>query len=445
MQVRLCLLAALGNEVAHHVVKTALHAVTEKVEIVEIQIGAVIASERDGIGKVPLGDAEMLLDQPMQRHHAQPKLVDQAQVRRQRNVIVASVFCAGNINGVVGEDRCAHASDKLVSEQDTGLPSNRRHRGWLWIAAAVLVLIAAMGWWWLRVASNATSVTAEGGVAKGAPVAASSRNSKLGDSDHTAIANRASGLVHTGSTGRRDNQRKPYRFDRTAAVTDVVKALLPLAQAGDTEVMYELGFRLSTCRNHLDRDEVSVRSNALREFFDQNGHEPKTDDELSVVAMMIDGDTTMLGSCRGLDPALMATSIDWIERAARAGDIDALLWYQSSALEDMRSREDILMNLDEVARRRELARGFMRTALDRGACDVLLLYSMAYGGRAPDFNWVFKADPYLSLVYAEAAVHAGLAGHFDPQTLTGVSDPARRAAAAAQGAALAAQHCGRQR
>ena len=65
MQVRLRRLAALGDEVAHHVVETTLHAVAAKVEIVEIQIGTVVAAEGDGIGQITFGDAEMLLDQPM--------------------------------------------------------------------------------------------------------------------------------------------------------------------------------------------------------------------------------------------------------------------------------------------------------------------------------------------------------------------------------------------
>ena len=290
--------------------------------------------------------------------------------------------------------------------------------------------------------SDETSVPAANGAA--VTTLTQSHHSKAIDSNRAAVANRASGLVEAGSKGRRDNQRKPFRFDRTAAVTDVVKELLPLAQAGDTEVMYELGFRLSTCRDHLDGDEASVRRKALRDFFEQNGHEPQTDDELSLVAMVIDVNITMLDSCRGLDPALIATSVDWMERAAHAGDIDALLWYPSSALDDMRSRNDLLIHLDEVAHRRQLARSFLKKALDRGACDALLILSAAYSARGGDYGalyWLYPADPYLSLVYAEAAVRAGIVPGVSPQTLAGVADPARQAAAAAQGALIGARRC----
>ena len=329
-----------------------------------------------------------------------------------------------------------------MSGKDTSLLPNRRRRGWIWLAAFALLAVVAAAVWWLRVPSG-TSADLAGDPAEeiaSAPAAAS--DAKESDLVRAANARRDSSVDKSRSpASRRDLHNKPSIVDDATPTAEAVKTLLPLAEAGRADAMREMAYRLNLCRDYINGDEASLRRIALRQFYDRNGHEPKNDVELSVIAAVINAKTAMLDHCRDLDPTLMSTRIDWMERAAKAGDVSALLGYGGNALNDMRDFDDAVFNLDEVARRRQLARDFLQSALNRGACSALVMFSLAYSGRRNPYGWLYKADPYLSLVYAEAADHGSVVSGIPPKTIDGVKDPTKRAAAAAQGAAIAAHHC----
>lgn len=306
----------------------------------------------------------------------------------------------------------------------------------------MLILIGAMGFWWLRESSTASVdvVVENHNEIDGSPAQATSTRAGHRDSD-MIVSGDSSGSSAISPTPRRDNQRKPSIVDNTIPTADAIKVLLPLAESGRTDAMNELALRLVWCSRFVGSDEAVIRRNVLRNFYSQKGHEPENDDDLGTVAKWINDETQLLEGCRGIDPALMDKRIDWMERAANGGDIAALLSYGANALNDMHGRDDILMNFDEVARRRQLAGQYLRTALNRGACEALLTLSVAYTGNYGPYDWLFKPDAYLALVYAEAAVRTGIRPSVPAKTLAGVKDPARQATASAQGAALAARHC----
>ena len=290
--------------------------------------------------------------------------------------------------------------------------------------------------------SNASADLADGRTEENVATPTKSTVAKLDNLDRSAVARRDSGEDKArSSTSRRNLAGKPSIVDNATPTAEAIKILLPLAQTGRADAMRELAYRLNRCRDRVDGDEASVRRSALRQFYARNGHEPESDLELSEVAESINYRTAMLEQCRDVDLAVMATRIDWMERAAQGGDLSALLGYGGNALNDMRDFDDVLINFDEVARRRQLAGSFLHAALNRGACSALVMLSAAYSGRRNPYDWLFKADPYLSLVYAEAAVRGGVVPEVRPATSGGVPDPAKRAAAAAQGAAIAARNC----
>lgn len=327
-----------------------------------------------------------------------------------------------------------------MTEQDKALPAKSRYRVGLWFIAAVLLLTATA--WWLR-SPPATNADAGDDRTAGSAAMNAQPSSDTTPSATKAAQSPVDKLSHPAAAAT--DAVHPYDIPALVGegmlTADAVKILLTLAESGRSDAMHELAYRLNRCRNYVGGNDESVRRRVLQRFYAQSGHEPSSEKELEDVAALINEEAAMLDQCRGLDPALMASRVDWMERAADGGDIRALLYYGSNALNDMRSNNDILTNLDEVVRRRQLARGYLQKALDRGACDALLLLSDTYSGREGPYNWLYKPDAYLSLVYADAAFSAGVINDVWQSRIDALADPAKRAAAAAQGAQLAARHC----
>lgn len=329
-----------------------------------------------------------------------------------------------------------------MSEQDTGLPP-RRGRAW-WVFGVVLVvaaLAAALLMYRRESASPAAALPndasafarAGGEPSVPEPGVASVAASPLRDSE---------GDEPVPPPTSRGTQRQPPLTAASEPAASAIATLLPLAESGRADAMAELAQRLMACRNYVGRDEASIRRGALQRFYRRRGYEPGSDAELTQIAGDIERETAMADRCRDIDPALMDSRIDWMERAAKAGDIGAMLDYPGYALHDMRTVDDVLMNFEEVGRRRQLAGELLRGALDRGACEALPMLAQAYSGGRNRYDWLFKADPYLGLVYAEAAAQAGVTDGGLARARERLIDPARQGAAATQGAALAARHCG---
>jgi len=232
-----------------------------------------------------------------------------------------------------------------------------------------------------------------------------------------------------------------------------VPELLVLAGQGRADAMHTLAMNLLACRRALTSTDDSVRRDELRRFYARYGREPSTDRELDRIAAGIERLALLRERCAGIEVELAESGLEWLEKAALAGDTEAMLEYSRWALSGMRDANTLLENFDEVARRRELAGRFLHQALARGDCRALGALASAYAADGGGRQWIFTADPYLAVVYTEAQIEASRR----PGTMTqnqerrwlwlandrGDSlDPARRDAARRQGEQLVRRHCG---
>lgn len=226
---------------------------------------------------------------------------------------------------------------------------------------------------------------------------------------------------------------------------EAIEALLALAQQGRADAMRELSLRLVQCaRTDTLSDDGALRDRTLKRFYWNNGREPSSDGEISEVAADVDQLSRRRDECRPVDRDLLSHRIDWLEKAALAGDIRAKMDYARWGLQDM-DREDILMHPAEVQRRREMAAGFLQQALAGGQCEVLALLADAYGGTRGLMDWIVQPDPVLAVVYSQASglrnpvLSTGQGAVPPPLTADLTSD--RLAAARRQGDSLYARYC----
>lgn len=180
-----------------------------------------------------------------------------------------------------------------------------------------------------------------------------------------------------------------------------VATLLPLANAGRADAMRDLALRLIACSGQKDEDDAALRKDRLRRFYWDHGHEPSTDAEIAQVASLINADSRKRDDCAGVDAGLISQRAEWLEKAARAGDSEALLDYSGWALTGM-GREDILKDPAEVERRRTLAGNFLNEALARGDCDALWRLAQAYSGETGRMDWLYPPDLNQAYAYAVA-------------------------------------------
>lgn len=333
-----------------------------------------------------------------------------------------------------------------MSKQDTGLPQ-RWGRLWWVVALVMLSLVVGAA---LKFAGTTKQITPElSATEKGTFPETGKETAGVGrSSDEALITRRDAGGGEIAASSAPVSERKPMvqreppLTQETEPAASAIATLMPLAESGRADAMNELARRLMGCKNYVDVTESSIRRNVLQRFYSRNGREPAGDEELTQIAGQIEGVTRTAERCRDIDPALMDSRIGWMERAARAGDVGAMLDYPGYALNDMRSYDDVLHNFDEVARRRQLAGELLRGAMDRGACiDALPILADAYSGQKGRYGWLFKPDAYLALVYAEAAAQAGISQERLATARQNLPDPARQAAAAEQGRALMVGKC----
>lgn len=180
-----------------------------------------------------------------------------------------------------------------------------------------------------------------------------------------------------------------------------VAALLPLAEAGRSDAMYALAMRLVECPRTI-RDDTAIRKDKTRLFYWYNGHEPSSDEEITKVASQVEQAARRRDECTLIDPALVAASLSWLEKSAIAGNTQAMLDYARRGLSDGMGREEILMNFEEVARRRTLAGEFLDNALADGDCEALALLASSYSGKRGGMDWVHPPDAGLAYTYAYA-------------------------------------------
>jgi hypothetical protein len=165
-----------------------------------------------------------------------------------------------------------------------------------------------------------------------------------------------------------------------------IAALRPLAAQGRTDAMRELGARLLACRiAHRGSDE-DIRRNEIERMLRlesqlQNGE--RFVNEADATASMIEQAIRIRDQCSHVDDLESAHWLDWIRRAADAGDTDAMLSYAQKALADVGVLSPLPVDEDEAERRRERAEAYRQRALQNGNCNALLDLEYHYARDLP--------------------------------------------------------------
>lgn len=122
----------------------------------------------------------------------------------------------------------------------------------------------------------------------------------------------------------------------------------------------------------------------------------------------------------GVDPSHL-----WLERAARTGSIEAKVAYAAMALDEFRADADTngataryLANLEEIVRRRDLARRWLAEALRAGSIDGLQLLVRAYAGEHP----LYPHDARQAAIHRHALELARARQSGDPAQLRATWD-----------------------
>lgn len=160
-------------------------------------------------------------------------------------------------------------------------------------------------------------------------------------------------------------------IDRQPPFPVRVEAALRRAEAGDVDAAAELGRLLAQCASVLlDPEARKIAADwqdELAHIEELRRSDPKAaENALFNRRQDHERDTSHHAECIAVGLPLLADYHVWLERAARGGSIDAMRRYAESAFDDFADQNAMLADLDEVIRRRDLARTFLRQAFERG-------------------------------------------------------------------------------
>jgi hypothetical protein len=163
----------------------------------------------------------------------------------------------------------------------------------------------------------------------------------------------------------------------TIATPDLVVAQMsPQAKQGSAESMRYLGEALRRCAMADMSDDRTLQNRQideqlqLEEALKGSGSGIDSAQQAKNVATNIAEKAELREACAKLDPGQIKGWLEWLERSALAGDIDAKRDYANSALTDYQAGVAV-SDLDEAVRRRDLARQFSEDLLASGDCSVL--------------------------------------------------------------------------
>ena len=316
------------------------------------------------------------------------------------------------------------------------------------LSAVVIVVVSALWAWSQRGCGDAADVPPA--------AAAMEHDDELDADDDDAIAPAGAYPTTIGEASRFGQASMPPAPDLPPAdlpPREAVAQLLPLVERGRADAMHALAMNLVRCqRGRALRGDERIRDAQLRRFRWRNGRDPASDAELDGIAREIERQAAERERCAGLDDALYASRLDLLEKAALAGNTDAMLDYADWGLQDIDGYNSLLRNFDEVARRRTLAAGFLQRALSLGDCRALAVLADAYSGDRGRRIWITRADAYLATVYTQAStsVQGAFSSAEQAQRWNTLAearaqalDPARLDAARRQAAQIVQRHCTR--
>lgn len=162
---------------------------------------------------------------------------------------------------------------------------------------------------------------------------------------------------------------------------DEIDALHARASAGDLKAMLQLGTGLHACLSNWRDPDARKPYQLLQAELQHNasGARPRAESDREshdryarAMARHVD--------CMAIGRERASTGLGWLERAARAGDIEAKTAFARMALDENAYADDgaIYADLDEVIRRRDLADAWIRDAIASGERSALA--AIANGG-----------------------------------------------------------------
>lgn len=236
------------------------------------------------------------------------------------------------------------------------------------------------------------------------------------------------------------------------ALDEAIAALRPLAARGRTDAMRELGNRLLACRTAQRGSDEDIRRYEIERMLrleSQLLHGERFVNGTEATAATIEQAIRIRDQCAHIDDVESAHWLDWVQRAAEAGDTHAMLNYAQTALADIDVQSPLPVDEDEAERRRERAEDYLQRALQNGNCNALLdlEYHYAQGllGEVPDaasayaytyarWRWEGENDPGRT-------ADAGTAWTDYLATRAQGLDPAQLEAARRQGDGIYTRYC----
>lgn len=198
------------------------------------------------------------------------------------------------------------------------------------------------------------------------------------------------------------------------------------ADSGDVPAMVELGRMLQRCLDALrDPDALKLESQYAEQLERQArlGH-PASPARSGSIEQDYREDVERHRDCTAAGAERVEGFHLWLERAARAGSVDAMVTYTELALSGFHTDQELIADLDEVIRRRDLARAFGLSAIAAGNAHALNLVASGHawlpgevtqhamgGVGSLGTTGLFPSSPHLAAAYWYANKLV-MAGHF---------------------------------
>lgn len=266
----------------------------------------------------------------------------------------------------------------------------RRYARWLFVIAAALFL-GALALVWLKPAPQAPPVAAP-----------------------TAVAQ-----PPTAAAGASSPPPSPAAPLQTVSFAERRAALDQRAAAGDAEAAAELGGTLAACWRYAPRTRAKLEQAVIDRIAAGEEEPPRiagtaasaelqlllkerTQRELDVRCGNL-GAATWKWEEAARAPALL-------ERAADAGNVQAMLDYARFAFNDIDGADEVLQQAEEILRRKHKARALLRQALQRGDARALLLLGETYVSGPLE-----KPDAFAAYVHIGAFFESPVAQDWPPR------------------------------